>query len=133
MGTVLVVDDQMELRTLFSRVLEHQGHEVMAVGNGQEALRLSETSWVPDLVLLDLAMPQMDGLAFLRAVRTRPGWDKIPVIMLSGLMSPQQIESARQLGVSDQLLKGEFSTRELRARIARFLPPGPSRIGVNAA
>lgn len=132
MGTVLVVDDQLELRTLFQRVLEHQGHAVILAGNGQEALRTTE-SWVPDLVLLDLAMPQMDGLVFLRTIRSRAGWGHVPVIMLSGLMSSEQMAAARDLGVVDQLLKGEFSTRELRARVAKYLKPGPALADSNAA
>lgn len=120
MSKVLVVDDQLELRTLFSRILENQGCSVIAVGNGSEALRTTE-SWTPDLILLDLAMPEMDGLAFLRAARARSGWSNVPVIMLSGLMSPAQINEARNLGVADQLMKGRFSTRELRASVARCL------------
>jgi CheY-like chemotaxis protein len=132
MGTVLVIDDQLELRTLFSRVLENQGHVVVSVSNGQEALRATET-WIPDLVLLDQAMPQMDGLAFLRLIRRRPGWENVPVIMLSGLLSAEQIAAAAILGVSDQLLKGEFSTRELRARVAKYLKPVRPSVGANAA
>ena len=124
MGTVLVVDDQLELRTLFQRVLEHAGHSVVAVCNGQEALRVTE-AWAPDLMLLDLAMPQMDGLDFLRLARGRPSLTNVPVIMLSGLMTADQAAAARKLGVSDQLLKGEFTTRELRARVAKFLSPAP--------
>jgi len=132
MGKVLVVDDQLELRTLFSRLLENQGHSVVAVGNGSEALRTTE-SWVPDLVLLDLAMPEMDGLSFLRATRSRPGWANVPVIMLSGLMSAGQIAAARELGVADQLMKGRFSTRELRASVARCLMGGKSETNSAAA
>jgi CheY-like chemotaxis protein len=124
MSRVLVVDDQPELRILFSRVLENQGHIVVAVSNGQEGLSSTET-WVPDLVLLDLAMPQMDGLAFLRIIRNRSGWATVPVIILSGLMSREQIAAARELGVTHQLTKGGFSTRELRACVAKCLATAP--------
>jgi CheY-like chemotaxis protein len=132
MGKVLVVDDQLELRTLFSRLLEKQGHSVVAVGNGNVALRTTET-WVPDLVLLDMAMPEMDGLAFLRAIRSRAGWANVPVIMLSGLMSPGQVIAAQELGVADQLMKGRFSTRELRASVARCLLGNKSEANSAAA
>ena len=123
MSTVLVVDDQPELRTLFQRMLENQGHSVVTVCNGQEALNYTE-AWLPDLVLLDLAMPLMDGLAFLRQVRSRPAWDGVPVIMLSGMMTAEQTAAARQLGVADQLTKGEFSTKDLRAKVAKHLGRG---------
>ena len=124
MGTVLVIDDQLELRTLFRRMLERGGHSVVMAGDGEEALRLTET-WAPDLVLLDVAMPQMDGLAFLRAARQRPNLANVPVILLSGLLTTEQAAAARALGAADQLLKGDFTTRELRARVAKFLPPDP--------
>ena len=126
MGTVLVIDDQLEIRTLFQRVLENGGHRVVAVGNGEEALRATE-AWTPELMLLDLAMPQMDGLGFLRLARQRPSLAKVPVIVLSGMMSAEQTAAARELGVADQLQKGAFTTRELRARVAKFLPQFPRR------
>ena len=70
MPTVLVIDDQMELRTLFQRVLEHGGYQVITAEGGEEAVRMTE-AWIPDLILLDLSMPQMDGFEFLRTVRRR--------------------------------------------------------------
>jgi CheY-like chemotaxis protein len=132
MARILVIDDQMELRTLFQRVLERGGHEVIAAEGGEEAVRATE-SWVPDLVLLDMAMPQMDGLAFLRAVRGRPGWQNVPIIVLSGMVTAEQMATARTLGVCDQLVKGQFTTRELRSRVAQYLAPSPSRPRCSAA
>ena len=122
MSTVLVVDDQPELRLLFQRVLENQGYGVCTAENGVEGLKVIEQC-NPQLVLLDLAMPRMDGLGFLRAIREQQKWAKLPVIMLSGLMSPEQISAARELGVTDRLVKAEFSMKELRARVGRYVPP----------
>jgi CheY-like chemotaxis protein len=124
MSKVLVIDDQPELRQLFQRVLESHGYQIATADNGQTGLEALETV-EPRLVLLDMAMPIMDGRTFLRALRARPKWASLPVIILSGLMSPDQIQAARTLGVSDQLVKAEFSMKELRARVARLLPPPP--------
>ena len=121
MGTVLVIDDQPEMRQLFQRVLERQGHRVVCAGNGQEGLRALQ-SCPAEVVLLDMAMPEMDGLSFLRTLRQQPRWKQLPVIILSGLMSPEQVAAARALGVTDQLVKAQFSMRELRALVARHLP-----------
>lgn len=132
MATVLVVDDQMELRTLFQRVLEHGGHKVIAAEGGEEAVRVTE-SWTPDIVLLDMAMPQMDGLEFLRTVRRRPGWQSVPVIVLSGMLTAEQTAAVRELGVCDLLVKGQFTNRELRSRVAQHLPPLPGKPSCNAA
>ena len=132
MATVLVVDDQMELRTLFQRVLEHGGYTVVAAEGGIEAVRATE-SWTPDIVLLDMAMPQMDGLEFLRTVRRRPGWQNVPVIVLSGMLTAEQTTAVRELGVCDLLVKGQFTNRELRSRVAQHLPPLPGKPTCNAA
>jgi two-component system KDP operon response regulator KdpE len=132
MPTVLVIDDQLELRTLFQRVLEYGGYQVIAAEGGEEAVRVTE-AWIPDLILLDLAMPQMDGLEFLRTVRGRRGWTKVPVIVLSGMLSAEQSAAARELGACDQLVKGQFTTRELRARVAKYVHPAPARPSCTAA
>jgi two-component system chemotaxis response regulator CheY len=121
MSTVLVVDDQPELRMLFQRVLENQGYTVVLAENGVEGLQIIEQC-NPQLVLLDMAMPRMDGLTFLQAIRGQKKWANLPVIMLSGLMTAEQIAAARELGVADRLVKAEFSMKELRARVARFVP-----------
>lgn len=126
MSTILVVDDQAELRQLFQRVLEGRGWRVTLACNGQEGLDAVEAG-APDLILLDMAMPKMDGLEFLRLLRGRPQWKTLPVIILSGLMSPEQIRAARELGVTDQLVKAEFSMKELRTRVARHLPESASQ------
>lgn len=123
MSTVLVVDDQAELRQLFQRVLENQGYRVVTAENGRAGLAALEAA-DPNLILLDMAMPLMDGIGFLRELRRLPGRvAAVPVIILSGMMSAEQTAAARSLGVVDRLVKAEFSMKELRARVALHVPP----------
>ena len=122
MSTILVMDDQPELRQLFQRVLENQGYMVATADNGRAGLAAVGAA-DPQLILLDMAMPLMDGLTFLHELRRLPGRAGLPVIILSGLMSAEQTRAARELGVVDQLVKAEFSMKELRARVARHVPP----------
>lgn len=122
MSTVLVIDDQPELRMLFQRVLENQGYTVVTAENGREAL-IAVDEYEPQLILLDMAMPQMDGLTFLRQLRSQSKWADVPAIIMSGLMTAEQKSAACELGVCDQLVKAEFSMKELRARVAKHLPP----------
>jgi two-component system alkaline phosphatase synthesis response regulator PhoP len=131
MSTVLVVDDQAELRQLFQRVLESQGYRVVCAENGHAGLAMLDTV-NPQLILLDNAMPQMDGMAFLRNLRKRPRFQNMPVIILSGLMSREQIQAARDLGVTDHLVKAEFTMKELRNRVARLLPPPTADLKASA-
>jgi CheY-like chemotaxis protein/anti-sigma regulatory factor (Ser/Thr protein kinase) len=79
---VLLVDDDVESRTMMARTLDKAGWTVSEAGNGQEALDVMSTVQ-PRLILLDLMMPVMDGFGFLVAMRARPEWQQIPVIVIT--------------------------------------------------
>ena len=121
MSRILVVDDEAIVRQLFAKVLESAGHDVAVAGNGRDALMQMEAQRA-DLVLLDLVMPVMDGMAFLRVLRRRPEWKDVPVIVVSGVVDRQQVLRVAELGVQDYLLKCDFAMDELRARLAKYLP-----------
>jgi CheY-like chemotaxis protein len=79
---VLVVDDDASVRLLLRRILEGEGYTVVEAENGQAALvRMGEQ--VPGVILLDLMMPEMDGLAFVGALRAREAWREIPVVIIT--------------------------------------------------
>jgi len=81
-GTVLVVDDDEVMRDALATLLSGEGYEVVTASNGREALdRLGETE--PCVILLDYAMPVMDGLAFREAQKADPRWSGIPVILIT--------------------------------------------------
>ena len=125
MSTVLVVDDQAELRQLFQRVLESQGYQIVCATNGQAGLAMLDRA-NPQLILLDMAMPQMDGITFpARSCAQKPKFQTVPVIVLSGLMSREQIQAARDLGVTDHLVKAEFTMKEL-LQTAWLSPASPA-------
>ena len=79
---VLVVEDDVGIRTLLSRVLEFAGYAVRTAAHGEEALELA-SAWRPDLIVLDLNMPVMDGRAFCTEARRRPSMTGIPVVIVS--------------------------------------------------
>jgi CheY-like chemotaxis protein len=82
---VLVVDDDLFLRRSFSRVLNAEGYSVLEAENGQNALEvLEQTTYAPGMILLDLAMPVMDGLGFLKIRAMDPALRQIPVAVVSG-------------------------------------------------
>lgn len=82
-ATVLVVDDDAEVIDTMREILGAEGHVVLSAKNGREALELT-VSRRPDLVLLDLEMPEMDGRSYLHAVRNSAELAEIPVVILSG-------------------------------------------------
>src|SRR4051794_29582351 len=82
-ATVLVVDDDPDTVATMREILEEEGHSVLSARNGREALQVALQT-IPDLVLLDLNMPEMDGRAFLTAMKTSPSLARVTVVVLSG-------------------------------------------------
>lgn len=120
MSTVMVVDDMAIFRDPIAASLRLVGHRTVCAANGREALALVRSER-PDLILLDLAMPVMDGLAFLKALRADPHSSNTPVILLSAISDKQHIMQAAKLGAREYLLKSRFSLQELLERVKKCL------------
>jgi CheY-like chemotaxis protein len=131
MSTILVVDDDPSCRDLLRRLLPRMGHTVVVATNGRDALEVLETQ-KPQLILLDLAMPQMDGLSFLRVLRQTAEFHDTPVILVSGLASRETVRIASGLGVRDYLVKSEFTAQVLCERISKYLTCTPERTNLTA-
>jgi CheY-like chemotaxis protein len=85
--TVLVAEDTADIRDILVRLLQYLGYTVTATANGREALRVLQAG-LPDIVLLDLSMPQMDGWATLTALRALPGGMQTPVVAVTAHAMP---------------------------------------------
>ncbi len=115
-GDILVVDDEADTRHRMRRVLEANGWSVSEAANGREALHHVATA-VPRLILLDLAMPVMDGFEFLERLRATPGCGTVPVVVLTVLHLT--LDDRRRLRGANQVLnKGSMSLNELVGRLA---------------
>src|SRR3954453_2001121 len=121
MRTVLVVDDVPEAREVVARLLKWGGFQAVTAEDGYEALAAVNTQ-TPDLVLLDLTMPRMDGVAVLKALREAPRWKPLPVVLFTAVSDGRLVEEAGQLGVQDFILQGGVGGAELLDRITRHLP-----------
>ena len=109
--TVLVVDDDPAILNMHSRLIEQTGRQVLHARNGREALGLIERQ-MPDLILLDLIMPEMDGFAVLEELQAKESTRHIPVIILTAhLLSDADLERCNR-GVASILGKGLFTTEE---------------------
>lgn len=126
MSTILVVDDMAIFREPIAAALRMRGFDTRVAVDGTEALEETRRS-CPDLILLDVAMPGMDGLSFLKALRSDPRHQDTPVILLSAMADRECILQAGKLGVQDYLLKSHFSLDELVARVRRRLEPDSER------
>ena len=114
-GTILIADDDNVGRKLLRRLLEDEGHTVRAAANGREALELFAED-APDVVLLDILMPELDGIATLERLKATPGAEHVSVIMISAVDEIDSVVRCIEIGADDYLTK-PFNPTLLRARI----------------
>ena len=122
MATVLVVDDVEMFRSIVLHALKGAGHAAVGAADGAAALQVLETTPV-DLVLLDLAMPRMNGVQFLEHLRADARFASLPVIVVSAQSPSPRDKSLEALGAQAQLLKSRFSLRDLIQRVNELLQP----------
>jgi len=114
--TILVVDDKANIRTLVREYLTEQGYRVIIADNGQNALYTARQE-KPDLILLDIMMPEMDGFEFIRRFRKE---SEAPIILLTARLEESDKVVGLELGADDYITK-PFGMRELAARIKTVL------------
>jgi DNA-binding response OmpR family regulator len=117
--TILVVEDEAILRDTIVYNLRAEGYEVLTAGDGSTALDTAQRSR-PDLVLLDLMLPVMDGLEVCRQLRRRNETSSVPILMLTARAEETDKVVGLELGADDYVTK-PFSWRELRARVRALL------------
>jgi CheY-like chemotaxis protein len=117
--TILVVEDDASSRHPMARLLRCQGYETLCAENGEQALQML-SFMKPDFILLDLMMPLMDGLEFLRILRKSFQWSDLPVIVWTATVPEDPaIREARLLGVKDCFIKSVFTLEQLYTSIRR--------------
>lgn len=114
--TILLVDDEIQLLSLLSDVLTKEGYRVISARNGQEAI-YSARQGKPDLIILDIMMPEMDGYEFIRQHRSERD---TPIILLTARVEEEEKVLGLRMGADDYITK-PFSPRELVARVEALL------------
>ena len=120
MTRFLVVDDMAVFREPIAATLRREGYETSCARDGGEALTLASQER-PDLILLDMGMPVMDGLACLGALRNDAQTRSIPVIALTAMSEKQMVEQAIRIGVQGYMLKSQFSLDDLLSQVRQHL------------
>jgi CheY-like chemotaxis protein len=118
---VLVVDDDPDILDAICDILDAEGYRVSRARHGQEALREIESER-PDVILLDLMMPVMDGVAFAQALRLRPAFSDVPIVVISADGNPHR---AAAVGATGYLAK-PFDIDALLAQVAGITRAGPA-------
>lgn len=120
MKKILIVEDDRFLLNAYKYKLERSGFEVITALDGEEALKVLKND-LPDLIILDLIMPNKDGFEVLEEIKKDLNLKKIPVIVCSNLGQPEDIKKAKELGASDYFIKSDLSLEEIVVRINKFL------------
>ena len=116
---VLVIDDQPIMLKLLEQILKDR-YEVVALENGKEALEWMYSGNIPDLVVADLNMPEIDGFEYIQRIRESGFFYDVPLIVLSGEESSAERIKCLKLGANDYLIK-PFNPEELRLRIDNLI------------
>ena len=117
--TILLADDSIFQRMMTRALLEAEGYHVLEAADGREAIELVRVAR-PDVVVMDIAMPSMDGVTAARRLRAGTGTDaRVPIVFLTALSAPGDRDTALAAGGNDYLVK-PFGNRELLRVIERF-------------
>ena len=118
--TILIVEDDTILRDLISQKIKKANYDIVVAVDGEEGLKKAKEK-KPDIILLDLILPGIDGFGVLEQIKKDPAIDKIPVVILSNLGQKEEIEKGMSLGATDFLIKAHFTLSEIVEKIKAIL------------
>ena len=118
--TIMIVEDYNDTRILLRRVLERLGYTVLEASNGQEAVDIAGREH-PDLILMDLDLPILDGIAATQRIRKQPEMEKVPIVAVTAYPMSYTHVKAFAKGCSEYMAK-PIDTTELERLVTRYLP-----------
>jgi len=125
MAHVLLVDDHLDGREAVARFLALRGHESTTAFDGRDAMSNLLTHR-PDVIILDMRMPRMDGIGLLELLRSYQQWTNLPVILLTAEARPDEIRQARDLGVRRIFRKARYDLEDLATAVDECVAPPPT-------
>jgi two-component system cell cycle response regulator DivK len=125
MSTILIVEDNEKNMKLVRDILQHQGHATLEAATGVDGVRLAMER-LPDLILMDIQLPDIDGIAALRQIRAQPNLDATPVIAVSASVMPDEQQKVVSSGF-DAFITKPIDLKRFRETVHRFLTQGRSQ------
>lgn len=120
MPNVLIIEDDKFLSKIYLTKFTKSGMEVRVAGNGEEGLKMMREE-KPDVVLLDLIMPKMDGFEVLMEVKNDSSLKTIPILVLSNLGQSDDMQRAKELGAKEFIIKSDISIQDVVTKIEMYL------------
>ncbi|MEK7575701.1 MAG: response regulator [Patescibacteria group bacterium] len=118
--TILIIEDDAFFRMVISKEFELKGFNIIGAANSIEAFKFLDNT-IPDLILLDILLPGMNGYDILEKIKADKKTSGIPVVMLSNLGQKDEIEKAKNLGAEDFMIKVNFVPEEIVQRVREIL------------
>jgi DNA-binding response OmpR family regulator len=117
---ILLVEDDAFVSDIYQTKLGQVGFDVTSAENGVEAIKRLEEN-LPDLILLDIVMPYMDGMEVLKKLKENEKWKNIPVVLLTNLSEKEKVEEGVRIGANDYLIKSHFTPSEVVTKVKALL------------
>jgi len=124
---LLIIEDDPLIVKIYSTRLKADGFEVFSAENGEDGIALIEEK-KPDVIVLDVMMPRVDGFGVLEAIARQGDAKKIPVLVYSNLASEEEIARAKAMGATEFIVKADISPTEMVAKIKGYLGSGGSAV-----
>lgn len=118
---ILIIEDDNFLQGLEAKKMKKEGYDVYTASNSVEAFRILDKKIKIDMILLDLMLPDVDGFEILRKVRSMPEVSSTPVIVFSNLSEESDIKKAQELGISEFMVKSNFTLDQLAEQVKTIL------------
>ena len=119
--TILIIEDDNFLQELEATKLKKEGYDIFTASNSVEAFKIIESKKAIDLILLDLLLPDVDGFMILEKIRQDKAFLTIPVIVFSNLSEDKDIKRATKLGISEFMVKSNFTLDELAKKVKELI------------
>jgi DNA-binding response OmpR family regulator len=117
---ILIVEDDKFLRELITKKLKEEGYETVGAGDGEEGIEKAKKE-SPDIILLDLILPGIDGFEVLSRIKDDSAVSSIPVIILSNLGQREEVEKGLKMGAVDYMIKAHFTPGEITEKVKSIL------------
>lgn len=118
---ILIIEDDNFLLGLEAKKLKEKGYDVLTASNSVEAFKIMEAKESIDLVLLDLMLPDVDGFEILTKIREDDNLEHVPVVIFSNLYEEKDLKRATKLGISNFMIKSNFTLDELTEKIKKLI------------
>lgn len=124
---ILLVDDDMYIRDLYAEVLKDEGYDVLIASDGEEAISMASAN-TPDLILLDIMLPKIDGIQVLSKLKANVKLKIVPVIMLTNFGQEDLVKQAVTIGSTEYLLKYNITPGEIIKKVRLILHPAEVKL-----